>query len=268
MSGYYSDTHSNEFFITILFSKVKRRKRIELIILISCISIVGYLWVWILAIWWLWSFRRVDENFITIWSQVPQFEGEFPYRRENFDIIAKDWQYFQLVKRKNSVKIVLMVILAIPLYGYLLMLVGTILTLGIILLFLYNQMKKPDNYLSTRIRRKIQIPASPRIGTGIFCERCGKQLPPHARYCVACAYPVDIPQQKEVFFQRVSFRQAVDLLDSETYRRSARMDIEFECLVHEQASPELTTGPAPHRTIRVTDPGQLIIRTLYIWGDP
>ncbi|MFX0017031.1 MAG: hypothetical protein ACFFB2_20355 [Promethearchaeota archaeon] len=48
-------------------------------------------------------------------------------------------------------------------------------------------MKKTDNYLSTRIRRKIQIPASPRIETGIFCERCGKELTPHASYCVVCA---------------------------------------------------------------------------------
>jgi ribosomal protein L40E len=100
------------------------------------------------------------------------------------------------------------------------------------------------------------------------CRRCGKALPERARYCDECAYPVGIPKTKEVSYKRVSFKQASDLLDSDTYPRGTRMDIEFECVVLEPPSPEKYGGPAPYRTLRVTDPAHLLARTLYIWGDP
>lgn len=268
MREYYPDQQSDRFFITDLYSKVKRRKKIELLILLSCISFIGFLWVWILAIWWLVSFRRVDEKLLVMWREFPQFEADFPFRTENFDIITKDREYLRLVKRKNSFKMVLILILAVPIYGYLLVITATIFTVGIIFILLNNEIKRPNNYLSIRMIRKPLTPEYPRIEKGFFCKRCGKKLPPQARFCTACAYPVNIPQQKETTFQRVSFKQAVDLLDSETYPRSSRMDIEFECLVLNPASPEQTMGPAPHRKIQVTDPGQLITRILYIWGDP
>lgn len=104
--------------------------------------------------------------------------------------------------------------------------------------------------------------------SGFFCMRCGKQLPPRARYCDACAYPVNIPQQEEVSFKRVSFRYAVEQLDSERYRRGTRMNIEFECVVQQPASPEQPGGPAPYRTIQVTDPAGVVTRSLHVWGDP
>lgn len=267
MRGYQTDIQSEQFMITRLYSKIKRRKQIELLVLLSCISFVGYIWVWILAIWWLWSFRRTDEDFIVQWKMFPQFEADFPFKKENFTLITTDWKYQQLLKRKNSIKIGLMLILTIPLYGYVIVLLGALFTIGIIFIFLYIQMKKPEKYLFNMIRRKLQPSDYPKVETDLFCGRCGKQLPQRARYCDTCAYPVHIPQQIKETSQKVSFRQAVDLLDSETYPRSARMNIEFECVVLNPASPEQTMGPAPHRKLQVTDPGQLTTRKLYIWGD-
>jgi len=197
----------------------------------------------------------------------PQFEADFPFKKENFTLITTDWQYQQLLKRKNSIKIGLMLILAIPLYGYFIVLFAALLTFGIIFIFLPIQMRKPDEYLFNMIGRKIQPLDYPKVETGPFCKRCGKQLPQRARYCDTCSYPVQIPQQIEDTSQKVSFRKAVDLLDSETYPRSARMNIEFECVVLNPASLEQTMGPAPHRKLQVTDPGQLVTRKLYIWGD-
>jgi hypothetical protein len=112
------------------------------------------------------------------------------------------------------------------------------------------------------------IPRAIKPEPGVFCMRCGKGLPSRARFCDICAYPVSIPQQEEISFKRVSFKHAVELLDSESYHRGTRMNIEFECMVKQPASPEQPGGPAPYRTIQVTDPGGVVTRTLYVWGDP
>jgi hypothetical protein len=107
----------------------------------------------------------------------------------------------------------------------------------------------------------------PRHTDTRMCVRCGKILPIHAKFCTDCAYPVGIPKEKEISFNRVSFKQALDLLDSEAYYRGTRMDIEFECVVLDTASPEKSGGPAPYRTIQVSDPSRLYTRTLHVWGD-
>ncbi len=67
--------------------------------------------------------------------------------------------------------------------------------------------------------------------------------------------------------RKVSFLEAISLLDSKTYPEGTRMDIEFECLVFERCSEKKTYGPAPYRLLRVTDNLYSIVRTLYIWGD-
>ena len=267
MRGYYSEQQTEQILVTKTYSKVNRRKRIELLVIISCIFIIGYLWVWLLAIWWLISFRRADEDFISLWQRFPQFEGEFPYTKENFSLITSDWQYYHLIKRKNSIKIALMFVLAVPLYGYVLLFLAVILTFGVIGIFLYTQMRKPEKYLAAHTIRHFPSPDYPKDETGTFCGRCGKRLPQRARFCDSCAYPVEIPKKEEGAFKRVSFRQAVELLDSESYPRGTRLDIEFECVVTQAASPEKSGGPAPYRTIRVTDPGKVTTRTLYVWGD-
>ncbi|MHA2226164.1 MAG: hypothetical protein ACXAC8_13215 [Candidatus Hodarchaeales archaeon] len=249
------------------YAKLKKRRTIEIFILLSIISIIGLLWVWLLAFWWLISFRGAEKEFITVWKDFPYFEANFPFKSEYHDLITNDKFYQQKLQRKNSVKSFVMLILAIPVYGWIIVFTVSILTFGVIFVIYYYQMQIPIKYLSYKIASGAKVQDHPIFEKGIICERCGKDLPKRARYCDTCAYPVNIPQQKEVAFQRISFRQAIGLLDSETYPRGSRMDIEFESLVLEPASPEEDIGPSPHRKIRITDPGQFVKRTLYIWGD-
>ncbi len=65
---------------------------------------------------------------------------------------------------------------------------------------------------------------------------------------------------------KVSFLEAISILDSKTYSEGTHMDIEFECLAYERCSEKKTYGPAPYRLLRVTDNHYSIIRTLYVWG--
>ncbi|MFX1283510.1 MAG: PHD finger domain-containing protein [Promethearchaeota archaeon] len=67
--------------------------------------------------------------------------------------------------------------------------------------------------------------------------------------------------------KKVSFKEAVSLLDSKTCSEGAHMDIEFECLAYERCSGKKTYGPGPYRLLRVTDDQNSNVRTLYVWGD-
>jgi hypothetical protein len=125
-----------------------------------------------------------------------------------------------------------------------------------------------SSYMSRRMVSPPGYSSSRQQVVKKFCSRCGKGLPARAKFCDSCAYPVGIPRQKEISHKRVSFKQAIDLLDSDAYIRGKRMMIEFECVVEGLASEEKLGGPAPYRTIVVTDPARLFKRTLHVWGDP
>ncbi|UCG90739.1 MAG: hypothetical protein JSU57_03130 [Candidatus Heimdallarchaeota archaeon] len=271
---------ADEYIVRASYSKIRRGKLIEISIYLSCLTIIGYTWVWLLAFWWLVSFRRVDEEFIAMWKNYPEFEGHYPFQRTYRELITTNWAYQQKLRMKNATKILLMALLAIPIFGYFLLFVVTILTLGIVFVVYYYRIQIPNRYLSQiitqdsqisrqpQIIREVQVRPQPPAEKGIYCERCGKKLPQRARFCDTCAYPVRIPKEEEISFKQVSFRQATELLDSERYHRGTQMNIEFECVVLQAASPERSGEPAPYRTIRVTDPGHLITRTLHVWGDP
>ena len=122
-------------------------------------------------------------------------------------------------------------------------------------------------YMQRRMVSPPQYSSGPQQIVKKFCSRCGKGLPARAKFCDSCAYPVGIPRQKEISHKRVSFKQAIDLLDSDAYIRGKKMNIEFECVVDSSASQEEMRGPAPFRTIVVTDPARLFKRNLYVWGD-
>jgi hypothetical protein len=67
--------------------------------------------------------------------------------------------------------------------------------------------------------------------------------------------------------RKVTFLEAVSLLDSKTYPEGTHMNIEFECLAYDKCSEKKTYGPAPYRLLRITDKQNSDVRTLYIWGD-
>ncbi|MFW9853524.1 MAG: PHD finger domain-containing protein [Candidatus Thorarchaeota archaeon] len=133
--------------IALAHMKIEKAKRIERYILISGIIIIGYLWIWALAIWWLWTSRRVEEEFIKIWKSHSNFEGNYPFQRVFFEIITEDPVYQQKLYSKNSLKNFLMWILAIPVLGYVFVLIGTFLTIGILWIFYFSEMQKPNKYL-------------------------------------------------------------------------------------------------------------------------
>ena len=122
-------------------------------------------------------------------------------------------------------------------------------------------------HMRRRVVTPPQYPVSPKPVVDKFCSRCGKGLPARAKFCDSCAYPVGIPRQKEISFKKVSFKQAIDLLDSDAYIRGKKMDIEFECVVETLESQEMKDGVASYRTLIVTDPAQLFKRTLHVRGD-
>jgi len=71
----------------------------------------------------------------------------------------------------------------------------------------------------------------------------------------------------KMVIRKISFLEAVYLLDSNTYHEGTHMNIEFECLAYERCSERKTYGPAPYRLLRVTDNQYSSVRTLYVWGD-
>jgi hypothetical protein len=122
-------------------------------------------------------------------------------------------------------------------------------------------------YMRSRMAVTPQYSVSQKFVVDKFCSRCGKGLPARAKFCDSCAYPVGIPRQKEIFFKRVSFKQAAELLDSDAYTRGKKMDIEFECVVENPASQEKIQGSVSYQTVTVTDPARLFERTLHVFGD-
>lgn len=72
--------------------------------------------------------------------------------------------------------------------------------------------------------------------------------------------------QEDYSIKMVNFEEAVELLYSERYKRNEIMNIEFECIVQEEASAEKVIGSAI-RTIKVTDTTGTIFRRLFVWGD-
>ncbi|MFX0088035.1 MAG: hypothetical protein ACFFAU_20445 [Candidatus Hodarchaeota archaeon] len=65
--------------------------------------------------------------------------------------------------------------------------------------------------------------------------------------------------------RKVSFLDAVSLLNTRT--DDEIIDIEFECLAFDKCSDKKNFGPAPYRTLRITDLKNSDVRSLYIWDE-
>lgn len=155
----------------------------------------------------------------------------------------------------------------LPMAPFLAYLLGGFFIIYLVLISRIDFPERPQLTYAQRKALRMQKKGSSRSIREFECTRCGNPLPAHAKFCDSCAYPVDLPYQDHTSYQQVSFQQAVRLLDSDHYQRGSRMNIEFECIVHQPASSEQFGGPAPHRTLRVTDHLGFLSRTLYIWGD-
>ncbi|MHA1226989.1 MAG: zinc ribbon domain-containing protein, partial [Candidatus Hodarchaeales archaeon] len=100
-----------------------------------------------------------------------------------------------------------------------------------------------------------------------YCHICGAYIPLGYKFCRNCGSRISGQSVKRQQYLVVDFKEAVRQLDSEQIPRGKRMNIQFECIVYDLASPEKIGGPAPYRTIRVSDPNKEITRTLHVWGD-
>jgi hypothetical protein len=62
-----------------LYRKFEYKKKLEMWIFWSCISIIGMLWIPFLAFYWLLSFRNVENKFMKSWEENETFSSIFPY---------------------------------------------------------------------------------------------------------------------------------------------------------------------------------------------
>ena len=101
-------------------AKMKTKRRIEIAISISFCSFFGIFWIWILAILWM-PYRRIEEEFVSLWLNFPNFnpEGQFRtvFKEETYPLLT-DKTFLNTLRRKNSIKMIFMKVLAFILVGY------------------------------------------------------------------------------------------------------------------------------------------------------
>jgi len=101
-------------------AKMKTKKRLEIAILISGLSFVGILWIWILALLWMW-YRKLEEDFVKLWSTFPEFIPAEPFRsifnEESHSLLTRG-TFLITLKRRNYFKSIVVGALCIPLYGW------------------------------------------------------------------------------------------------------------------------------------------------------
>ena len=99
--------------------EVVKQKRIEIAILISGLSFIGILWVWILALLWM-RYRRLEEDFVKLWPTFPEFIPEEQFRsifnEETYPIFTQE-AFLYTLKWRNFIKLFVVGALCIPLYG-------------------------------------------------------------------------------------------------------------------------------------------------------
>jgi hypothetical protein len=67
---------------------------------------------------------------------------------------------------------------------------------------------------------------------------------------------------------KVSFQEAISQLTHNIPQTDEELiNIEFECIATDKCSDQKKFGPAPYRTLRITDIKSSDLRYLYIWGD-
>lgn len=133
-----------------LLEKFKSKKQIEKIIIYSSIIVIGYLFVWVLAIIWLLSYKNVEEEFLNLWERNPDFRGVYPYTRDNYELMATDRRYREKIASVNKVKSIIMMVLTIPFIGWIFVFIAFILSFGVVPLVLYSYSKGPKNYLTNK----------------------------------------------------------------------------------------------------------------------
>jgi hypothetical protein len=135
---------------------VIQKKKVEKLILYSSIILIGYIYVWILAIYWLRTYKDKSLRMFTLWQRNPSYQGSFPYLPEYHASLTQHPEYYSKIQTAERIKSILMFTLAIPFVGYILILVFSLVTLGAVPLFLYYALSNPTRYVK-RLRRLPQF---------------------------------------------------------------------------------------------------------------
>ncbi|MHA2243946.1 MAG: LamG domain-containing protein [Candidatus Hodarchaeales archaeon] len=101
-------------------SKMKTKRRLEIAILVSGLSFIGVLWIWILAIWWM-AYRRVEDDFVSLWSNFPGFNPVKQFRtvfNEETHSILTHFSFLDNLRRNNDIKRTFIVGLTVPMFGW------------------------------------------------------------------------------------------------------------------------------------------------------
>lgn len=143
------------------YKKYEYKKKVETWIFLSCISIIGALWVPFLAFYWLVSLRNAESKFMKSWAENKAFSSVFPYQPEFFSLFTQNRTYQTNLLRINRIKTLFMVILIIPFLGYYFLLVGSgiisLITLGMFPLLAYYYLKGPKRHINHLIEREYQL---------------------------------------------------------------------------------------------------------------
>ncbi|MFW9905818.1 MAG: hypothetical protein ACFFFH_15910 [Candidatus Thorarchaeota archaeon] len=143
------------------FKKYEFKKKVETWIFISCISIIGLIWVPFLAFYWLISLKNAESNFIKSWGRNKAFSAIFPYQPEFHALFTQDKTYQTILHRINGLKTIFILFLIIPFYGYVILILGigliSLYTLGLAPLLFYFYFKSPKRYINRLIEREYQL---------------------------------------------------------------------------------------------------------------
>ncbi len=143
------------------YKKNEYKKKIEKWIFLSCISIIGVLWVLFLAFYWLLSFRNVETKFMKSWEENENFSTIFPYQPDFRTLFTQNQTYQTNLRRINRIKVLLMLILIIPFWGYVFLFfavgVMSFFTIGMAPLLAYYYLRGPKRHINILIEREYQL---------------------------------------------------------------------------------------------------------------
>ena len=143
------------------YKKYKHKKNVETWIFLSCLSIIGLIWVWFLAFYWIICLRNAESNFIKSWGKNKAFSYIFPYQSEFYTLFTQDRTYQNILLRINRLKTIFMIILLIPFWGYIILMLGigliSLITLGVVPILLYFFLKSPKRHINKLIEREYQL---------------------------------------------------------------------------------------------------------------
>ena len=189
-----------------LNQKIIQKNRMEKIIWLSSVLLIGYIYVWIFAIYWIRVYKSKSLRMFRMWQQNPSYQGFYPFLPEFHPSLTQHPAYYIKLKRAESIKSALMYTLAIPFVGYALVLVISVATLGIIPLIIYYIISDPTRYVKN-VQRQMQYQART---TATTYQTPQPVSPPTVQYTPR--KPVDLTGQNKVTTQASTVKANNDII--------------------------------------------------------